>query len=128
MRRALIEDIILSDIQAAQAAEPEALRGRLNVLDDGRIGRFGWKAQTSTLVEFIAQADAFQQGSWTGSEFRTAPLWRVSDRLHFLHDGRAATILDAILAHGGQAADAIAHFQALSAADQQALLAFLNGI
>jgi CxxC motif-containing protein (DUF1111 family) len=73
-------------------------------------------------------ADGFEQGSAKGSEFRTAPLWRVSDRVHFLHDGRATTILDAILLHGGQASDAVAAFNALSAADRQALLAFLNCI
>jgi len=73
-------------------------------------------------------ADKFEQGSATGSEFRTAPLWRVSERQHFLHDGRAATIVDAIRAHGGQAATAAAAFDALSAADRQALLDFLNGI
>lgn len=73
-------------------------------------------------------ADGFLQGSAGGREFRTAPLWRVSDRQHFLHDGRALTILDAILAHGGQASGAIAAFHALSASDRQALLDFLNCI
>ncbi|HYT68442.1 MAG TPA: di-heme oxidoredictase family protein [Vicinamibacterales bacterium] len=73
-------------------------------------------------------ADGFEQGSATGSEFRTAPLWRVSDRQHFLHDGRASSILEAILAHGGQASSAVAAFNALSKADQNALLDFLNGI
>ena len=73
-------------------------------------------------------ADGFVQGSATGSEFRTAPLWRVSDRAHFLHDGRAHTITDAIQAHGGQAAAAKAAFTALSASDLQALLDFLNSI
>jgi CxxC motif-containing protein (DUF1111 family) len=73
-------------------------------------------------------ADGFEQGSATGAEFRTAPLWRVSDRVHFLHDGRVTTILDAILLHGGQAQDAVALFNALSASDRQALLAFLSCI
>jgi CxxC motif-containing protein (DUF1111 family) len=52
----------------------------------------------------------------------------VSDRTHFLHDGRATSILDAILLHGGQAGDAVAAFNALSSADRQALLAFLGCI
>ena len=60
---ALIDDILLSDIETAQAAEPAAVRGRLNILDDGRIGRLGWKAQTSTLVEFIGQAFRDEIGS-----------------------------------------------------------------
>jgi CxxC motif-containing protein (DUF1111 family) len=73
-------------------------------------------------------ADGFEQGSATGSEFRTAPLWRVSDRQHFLHDGRATTILGAIGLHGGQATSAVNAFNALSPADRQRLLDFLNGI
>lgn len=231
----LIDNIDIADIEAAQAAEPATVRGRINVLPDGRPGRFGWKAQTATLVEFMGQAfrdeigltnalapqdlergcgasilkpeagslpptavaaflnrldpappssavltsagaavfsstgcatchkpsyrvvgstandsgvaltahlysdlllhdlgpalaDGFPQGSATGSEFRTTPLWGLSARQHFLHDGRAKTILDAILAHGGQASSAVAAFKALGDADRQALLDFLNAI
>jgi CxxC motif-containing protein (DUF1111 family) len=72
--------------------------------------------------------DGIVQGQAGSSEFRTAPLWRVSDRSHFLHDGRASTITDAIMAHGGQAAAVEAAFEALSAGDQQSLLDFLNCI
>src|SRR2546430_7559647 len=32
------------------------MQGRFNVLADGRIGKFGWKAQTATLVEFMGEA------------------------------------------------------------------------
>jgi CxxC motif-containing protein (DUF1111 family) len=71
-------------------------------------------------------ADGFIQGAATGYEFRTAPLWRLSDRSHFLHDGRASTISEAIIAHGGQGAAASAAFQSLSAGDLQALLDYLN--
>jgi CxxC motif-containing protein (DUF1111 family) len=230
----LIDNILDREILKVQAAQPEAVRGRANVMPDGRLGRFGWKAQTATLVEFMAEAqrdelgltnplqphdlikgcgekkaspeadgvpltslvafldtidppapsaaclsanaagaamfaavgcaachtpsmpgpgsptasqrpvplysdlllhdmgpalaDGFLQGQATGSEFRTMPLWRVSERVHFLHDGRAHTIAEAIRAHGGQAASAAAGFQALSLADQQALLDFLGCI
>jgi len=229
---ALVDNVLVSQLLAAANDPniPAGVRGRVNMLPDGRIGRFGWKAQTATLVEFMGEAfrdeigvtnplapddlvngcganimkpemdavpltalvaflntidppapaaactasagaaafaaagcvnchkpsytvpgsnnvltarlysdlllhdmgpglaDGFEQGSASGNEFRTAPLWRVSDRVHFLHDGRATTILDAILRHGGQASDAVAAFNALSAADRQALLAFLNCI
>jgi CxxC motif-containing protein (DUF1111 family) len=72
--------------------------------------------------------DGIQQGSALGNEFRTAPLWRVSERGKFLHDGRAATITDAITAHGGQAQAAHDAFQGLESASKAALLAFLNCI
>jgi CxxC motif-containing protein (DUF1111 family) len=63
-----------------------------------------------------------------GQDFRTAPLWRVSERQHFLHDGRASTIKDALLQHGGQASSAVRAFLALGLAEQQALLDFLSCI
>jgi Di-haem oxidoreductase, putative peroxidase len=223
---ALIDFVQNSDILTAQAAEPAEVRGKLNLLADGRPGRFGWKAQFSTLVEFMGDAftremgvtnplvpideeqgcgasilkpeidalpveavttfmgsldpavpdptclaapgaatftsvgcagchtpsfpgptrtinlysdllvhdmgpamdDQFTAGSATGSEWRTAPLWRLGDRVHFLHDGRAATVTDAIAAHGGQAAASAAAFGALDAPTQQALLDFLGCI
>lgn len=219
----LLDFVAEDDILKVQAAQPEAVRGRQNILTDGRAGRFGWKAQTATLVEFMGEAmrdemgvtnpirpldlvhgcgadkdgpeadavpltalvaflntidppqptdatlnsrgaqvfnsigcaqchtpsfsgpgktiraytdlllhdmgpglaDGFEEGSATGSEFRTTPLWRVSERTHFLHDGRAATVADAISAHGGQGAAAAADFAGLSTSDRQALLDFL---
>ena len=73
-------------------------------------------------------ADDFEQGSARGSEFRTAPLWRVADRSHFLHDGRATSIEDAIRAHDGQGAGARDRYKALPAGEAQALLDFLRCI
>lgn len=224
----LIDNIRIGDIDKIRLAQPNDMRGRFNVLADGRVGKFGWKAQTATLVEFIGEAfrdeigitnplaprdlvrgcgasvlkpeadaapltslvaflntidpptptaacraspgaavftaigcatchtpslpgpgnaspvflysdlllhdmgaglaDEFEQGSATGSEFRSAPLWRVSERAHFLHDGRAHTIADAIRSHGGQAAGAAASFESLGLSDLQALMDFLNCI
>src|SRR6202035_3598824 len=43
-----------------------------------------------------ALADQMQQGSAHGNEWRTMPLWRASERVRFLHDGRAATVADAV--------------------------------
>jgi CxxC motif-containing protein (DUF1111 family) len=224
----LIDNIRIGDIDKIRLAQPLATQGRFNVLADGRVGKFGWKAQSATLVEFMGEAfrdeigitnplspidlvrgcgasilkpeadaapltslvaflntidpptptaacrtspgaavflaaacatchtpslpgpgnaspvflysdlllhdmgsslaDQFEQGSATGSEFRTAPLWRVSDRAHFLHDGRAHSISDAIRSHGGQASGATANFESLGPADLQALMDFLNCI
>jgi CxxC motif-containing protein (DUF1111 family) len=223
---ALMDAIAERDIVAAQAAEPAAVRGKLNRLADGRLGRFGWKGQVPTLVEFMGDAfrdemgvtnplvprdempvacsfslgteidavplqdvaafmstldpplpsaaclaatgatvfasagcadchkpsfagpgrtvnlysdmllhdmgtafdDRFVAGAAVGTEWRTMPLWRIAERVHFLHDGRAATIGAAIAAHGGQAATSAAAFAALDAASQQALLDFLGCI
>ena len=59
-------------------------------------------------------------------EFRTAPLWGVGKRSAFLHDGRAATLGEAISFHGGEATAARERFLALSQPDRKALEAFLE--
>jgi hypothetical protein len=223
---ALIDFVQTGDILAAQAAEPADVRGQVNLLSDGRFGKFGWKGQFATLIEFMGDAfthemgvtnplvpndevtgcganflkpeidalplqtvdtfmasldpavpdasctssagattfaavgcaschtpslpgpsrtinlysdlllhdmgpaldDQFVAGSASGSQWRTTPLWSLSDRGHFLHDGRAATVPAAIAAHGGQAAAAASAYAALDPATQQALLAFLGCI
>ena len=38
------------------------VKGRVSRLKDGRIGRFGWKAQTATLEEFVRSAAAGEMG------------------------------------------------------------------
>jgi hypothetical protein len=223
----LIDNVRIGDIEKVRAAQPAAVRGRFNILGDGRVGKFGWKAHVATLVEFMGEAlrdeigitnplaptdlvsgcgasiqrpeadavpltslvaflntidppssaacrsssgdtvfqslgcatchapslpangnatpaflysdlllhdmgaslaDGFEQGSARGRDFRTAPLWRVSDRSHFLHDGRAASIDEAIRAHDGQAAGARGRYLASPATDVQALLDFLRCI
>jgi len=47
-------------------------------------------------------ADGVTQGLATGSEFRTAPLWGLGQRMFFLHDGRATDLLTAIKAHSSK--------------------------
>jgi len=73
-------------------------------------------------------ADQMRQESAQGNEWRTTPLWKVSERGKFLHDGRALTLTDAILSHGGQSRAARDAFVALDGAGKEALLAFLSCI
>ena len=73
-------------------------------------------------------ADTFPQGNATQQEWRTAPLWglgllaAIDPNVRYLHDGRARTIEEAILWHGGQAAAARDRFKALSADDRQKVI------
>jgi CxxC motif-containing protein (DUF1111 family) len=57
---------------------------------------------------------------------RTAPLWGLHVRTHFMHDGSQTTIVGAINAHAGQALAAKNAFNALSASDRSAMLAAMN--
>ena len=45
--------------------------------------------------------DGISQGVATGSEFRTAPLWGLGQRIFFLHDGRTKDLKVAIERYQG---------------------------
>jgi CxxC motif-containing protein (DUF1111 family) len=66
-----------------------------------------------------------------GLEWRTPPLWGlgltqlVAPEATFLHDGRARTVAEAILWHGGEALAAREAFRLAPRRDRDALLAFL---
>jgi CxxC motif-containing protein (DUF1111 family) len=72
--------------------------------------------------------DSFVQGQARGSDWRTAPLWGLRARVRFLHDGRAQTISEAILLHGGEAATVKRRFEDLTSKDRLALMKFLSGL
>lgn len=59
-------------------------------------------------------------------QWRTPPLWGVRDSAPYLHDGRADTLAEAILQHGGQAANSAARFKEMSSADRISLITFLE--
>lgn len=65
-------------------------------------------------------------GSISPSEWRTPPLWGVADSAPYLHDGRAATLAEAIKLHAGQASSSANRFAGLSEVQQEELIAFLN--
>jgi CxxC motif-containing protein (DUF1111 family) len=73
-------------------------------------------------------ADGMPQLGSKGGEWRTTPLWWLSAKKFYLHDGRAKTIEEAILAHGGQSADATQNFKKLKDSEKKDLMAFLKSI
>jgi CxxC motif-containing protein (DUF1111 family) len=82
-------------------------------------------------------ADDILQGDARGDEFRTAPLWGLGQRIHFLHDGRTSNLLEAIVAHRSagnaqfgpsEANGVIDRFRALTGAQKQDLLNFLRSL
>ena len=76
-------------------------------------------------------ADNRTEAEAGGTEWRTAPLWGLSRAVDeqgrgiLLHDGRARSLEEAILWHGGEAQKARDAFNALSAPDRAALKSFL---
>jgi CxxC motif-containing protein (DUF1111 family) len=66
-----------------------------------------------------------------GRDWRTPPLWglgltaAVSESTYYLHDGRARSLAEAILWHGGEAKPARDRFAHLTKEEREALTAFL---
>jgi CxxC motif-containing protein (DUF1111 family) len=72
--------------------------------------------------------DGIAQPPATGQQMRTAPLWGARIRTSFLHDGRANTIREAILAHDGQGLVARNNFAGLRKNEQAQILEFINSL
>lgn len=70
-----------------------------------------------------------------GREWRTAPLWGIGltktvggAQSHFLHDGRAKTLEEALLWHGGEAASSRDAYVQLNKQERQNLIKFLESL
>jgi len=70
----------------------------------------------------------------TGTEWRTPPLWgiglttTVSGHSHYLHDGRARTLLEAIIWHGGEAKKSAEKVKNMPVRDRDNLIKFLESL
>lgn len=60
------------------------------------------------------------------TEWRTPPLWGVGQSAPYLHDGRANTLEEAILHHGGEAAQSTIAYYSLEPLDRMKVIAFLK--
>ena len=78
------------------------------------------------LHDMGALGDGIAQGTAGARDMRTAPLWGLRSRPTWLHDGRANTIDQAVRGHAGEAQSSRDRYVALSAAERQQLLDFLN--
>ncbi|WP_340150883.1 di-heme oxidoredictase family protein [uncultured Sneathiella sp.] len=103
----------------------------LNLLSNQKIHPF-----TDLLLHDMGDelADGRPDFKATGREWRTAPLWgiglvqSVNKHSRFLHDGRARSIEEAILWHGGEAENAKESFRNMEISKRMQLLAFLNSL
>jgi CxxC motif-containing protein (DUF1111 family) len=87
-------------------------------------------------------ADTMTEGQATPSMWRTQPLWGLGSlkyvqagtgyadvgSVRYLHDGRARTLVEAIGWHGGEGGNSRAAFEAMSKADRNAVIAFLESL
>ncbi len=79
-------------------------------------------------------ADHRPEARADGREWRTAPLWgigltgQVTGHTYFLHDGRARSLLEAVLWHGGEAQAARDTVAAMPPVDRAALIAYLESL
>lgn len=108
---------------ASQAAEAELSNQRIHPYSDLLLHDMG--------ADLADNRPEFQAD---GREWRTPPLWgigltrTVSGHTQFLHDGRARNLLEAILWHGGEGAQARQQVINFDAGQRAALLAFLDSL
>ncbi len=79
--------------------------------------------------------DGYTEGSAKTSEWRTPPLWGLGlspnsqgGQYFLMHDGRARSIEEAILLHGGEAEASRNRFNQLNVEDREALIRFLKSL
>jgi CxxC motif-containing protein (DUF1111 family) len=82
------------------------------------------------LLHDVGTGDGIVQngGQATRTLVRTACLWGMRGRARLMHDGENVSRTDAILRHGNQAQTARNNFAALSAAQQNNVIDFLNSL
>src|SRR5512143_3085323 len=73
-----------------------------------------------------ALADSKNFNQIAANQFITPPLWGIADSAPYLHDGRAPTLGDAILAHAGDAQAVRNAYAALTADQQSQIQEFLG--
>jgi CxxC motif-containing protein (DUF1111 family) len=79
--------------------------------------------------------DGYTEGNALTSEWRTPPLWGLGlspasqgGQYFLLHDGRAKSIAEAVLMHGGEAENSKNQYQSLSQSEKDALIKFLESL
>lgn len=105
--------------------------GNIQALKNVRIHAF-----TDLLLHDMgdALADGLPNFKATGNEWRTPPLWglgliqTVNGHTFLLHDGRARSIEEAILWHGGEAEQSKNKFKGLSKKEREQVLRFLESL
>ncbi|MFT3773222.1 MAG: di-heme oxidoredictase family protein [Minicystis sp.] len=108
---------------AADAAEPRIVASQ----EDGKVRAFLFSdLKRHDLGEALAEPRADR--GVAGKLFLTRPLWGVARSGPYLHDGRAPTLEEAILAHGGEAQAARDGYAALADPERGTVRLFLTSL
>lgn len=92
---------------------------------------------TDLLLHDMGQGlnDGYTEGTALPSEWKTQPLWGLGlaanaqgGQMFLLHDGRAHSINEAILFHGGESQTSRDNYNKLSESDKSAIIAFLESL
>lgn len=125
---------IFTQIQCAACHTPEMITG------DAPIAALSYKTfypYTDLLLHDMGPEldDGYTEGSALTSEWKTPALWGLGlspttqgGQYFLLHDGRAGSIDEAILYHGGEAKNSKVLYQKLSESDRNDLLKFLESL
>lgn len=125
---------IFRQAQCAACHVPELKTGNFKALP--RLSGQTIHPYTDLLLHDMGESLADHRPDYlaSGREWRTPPLWgiglaqKIEPRAGYLHDGRARTLLEAILWHDGEGAISAKEVSNLSSQDRQALLRFLQSL
>jgi mono/diheme cytochrome c family protein len=109
------------DVQAVAPMVRENVPVRVPV--SRPVGGYGASASLTTIVNTSVVIPTRRSMEW-----KTPPLWGVRDSYPYFHDGRAATLRDAIEMHGGESERSAAEFRGLNGDQQQAVMTFLESL
>lgn len=125
---------IFSQIQCAACHTPSMKTGNYSI---EAISNKEFHPYSDLLLHDMGPAldDGFTEGFAESSEWRTPPLWGIGlsansqgGGLFLLHDGRANSIDEAILLHGGEAENSKNSYQNLTPQEKEQLLKFINSL
>ncbi len=134
-------ELVDPKLDARQPAEPGQAAYVIDVAKDGdgpKIEpRYAGRVTTYLVHLFsdlkrhdmgAALATPAPQGTIPASVFLTRPLWGLAETAPYLHDGRAPTVHDAIVLHGGEAAAARDAYLALDEPARASVRVFLTSL
>lgn len=149
----LVGETLFTDAGCAQCHRPTMTTSEFHPLEELRNQTI--YPYTDMLLHDMGPglADNLAQGSASGAEWRTAALWGLGhaksvmlgdskgndtislsrnindiNRIGYLHDGRARSIEEAILWHGGEAQASKLYYENMSQTNKDQLLIFLNSL